>query len=248
MRNIKLGLILIAGLLVWTNHSLFADQIIAGASHDSWVDGNSTEANYGTHNPVRLRFENATWGNNYSMFKFDLTTLPENITVTSVRMGFFTALGSWPTGGANFAPVAIFKNTQDWAESTVTFSTAPVTDATATETLDHFGLSSSPVYFTGANTLVPSDTGWLYYQSVDTVALVQGWIDNPASNYGVSVMGTGAFLDTERRFQFNSSEAGFAPVRPQLVVDYTIIPEPATLSLFGVLGAAMLVVRRKFRI
>lgn len=220
MKNSRSVLILVAGLVVGMGNAVCAEEAVLGASHDSWVDGFTPEANYGAANPMRLKYQNATWGNGYSMFKFDLSALPEDIIINSARIGFFTALGSWPEGGTNFSPVAIFNNTQDWDESTVTFSTAPTADATATETSDHFGLPSNPVFFTGTNSITAG--GWLFYQNSNTLALVQGWVDGSVSNYGVSVMGTGAFVDSGRIFLFTSSEAGFAAARPQLSIAYSL--------------------------
>ena len=238
--------ILLGLLVVGAGSTVFADVMTFGTSDDSWVNGNppSAGSNYGALTEIRLRHQNDTWGNNYSLAKFDVSALPANIVVNSVRMRFFTRLVSWP-GAANFSPVAIFNNTQDWDESTVTFANAPTYGAAAVKTLDHFGLVGfDDVYFTGANTITSG--AWLEYTGAATIALVEGWADGSIANYGVSIMAT-EYVDSDRSFFLQAKENPATSVQPNIVVDYTIIPEPATLSLFGVLGAAMLVVRRKFR-
>ncbi|MEA2069463.1 MAG: DNRLRE domain-containing protein, partial [Verrucomicrobiota bacterium] len=178
MRNIRSILMLLAGCVLLMGQSLFADQLVLEASDDSWVNGSnpSKTNNYGTATRTVIRYQNATWGFNYALYKFDTSALPANIEVNSVRMRFYTGL-SWNNGTpTNFAPVAIFNNTQDWDESTVTFNTAPTYDATATDTREHFGTTENPGnYFTGTNTI--NTGGWLDYQGAGTVALVQGWAD-----------------------------------------------------------------------
>jgi len=194
---------------------------------------------------MRLRRQNDTWGNNYSLAKFDVSTLPANIVVNSVRMRFYTRLVGWP-GATNFSPVAIFNNTQDWDESTVTFANAPTYGATAVKTLDHFGLVGfDDVYFTGANTITSG--AWLEYTGAETIALVEGWANGSIANYGVSIMAT-EYVDSDRSFFLQAKENPATSVRPNIVVDYTIIPEPATMGLFGIFALALLAMRHRFGI
>ncbi len=168
---------------------------------------------------MRLKHQNSTWGSNYALARFDFSSLPQNITVSSARMRFYVGLNNWP-GATDFAPVAIFNNTQEWAESTVTFDSAPTHHAAAAETLDHFGLVGvDDIPFTGANTITAG--GWLEYTGAGMMALVQGWADGSVSNCGVSIKGTGAFLDSDRLFELQCKENGFAGVRPQLLIGYT---------------------------
>lgn len=218
MKNTKLFIGALVGFLPCVVHSLHADTVVLGASDDSWVYPWSPESNYGTLPTMRLRHQNDTWGNNYSLAKFDLTGLPSSIRVDDVRIRFYAVLASWP-GPTNFAPVAIFNNTQDWAEGTVTFDNAPTHGASAAATLDHFGLTGSEVYFTGTNSI--NSASWLEYRDAGTKALVQGWADGIIPNYGVSIRATGDFVSDERSFYLQTKENPTASVRPMLIVDYT---------------------------
>ncbi|MCF7863607.1 MAG: DNRLRE domain-containing protein [Kiritimatiellales bacterium] len=221
MKHAKAISIWMAGLLVWGGQFLFADTISLGTTDDSWVNGNSPAGigvNYGTLSSMRVRRDNDTWGNNYSMAKFDLSALPGNIRINNVRLRFYTGLTTWPAVPTNFSPVAIFNNTQDWNESTVVFSNAPAYTATPVATLDHFGLPGSEIYFTGTNTI--SAGAWLEYSDAATKALVQGWVVGSVPNYGVSIKAT-EFVDSGRLFSLQTKENAASGVRPMLVVTYT---------------------------
>ena len=71
---------------------------------------------------------------------------------------------------------------------------------------------------------------WLATQQAD----VQGWINNPAANFGWIVQGNEVTLQSVKRF--DSREAG-AATRPQLTVVYTPAPSnPADLNNDGVVN------------
>lgn len=73
-------------------------------------------------------------------------------------------------------------------------------------------------------------------------AMIQSWIDNPASNAGVLVrISAGA---GQSRFYSAESTASGSTWRPTLDISYNLVPEPATIGLV-VIGAAALVVRRR---
>jgi hypothetical protein len=61
------------------------------------------------------------------------------------------------------------------------------------------------------------------------VADVQGWLNNPATNFGWMVRGDEADVASFR--SFHSREATNAALRPTLTVTFTPVPEPSTLIL-----------------
>ena len=163
----------------------------------------------------------------------DLSELPPGIRVDNARIRFYTGLGSWP-GPTNFASAAIFNNTQDWVESTVTYANAPTYDGVAIETLDHFGLVGiDEIYFTGTNT-ISGTGGWLEFQSADSVALVQGWADGTIPNYGVGIMAAGGFVDDARSFYLQTKENPSTSVQPMIVVNYTVVGYAEWVAGWGV--------------
>jgi beta-glucosidase len=214
---------LIVGLLLgcWIGAAVYADTVAAGATDDSMVIGNKPSENFGGYNTMYLRHENASWGNNYPLVKFDLSSVPSDAVVRSVRLRLFVSLAgeAWPAG---FCPVTLFQNTEDWNESSVTFGNAPAYRAEGVETLNHFGMEALPIFFTGTNTI--RSGGWLEFAGVDTAALVQRWISGAAENYGVSIQGAGGYLPDGRLFKLSASDSPAEATRPQLIIEYESSP------------------------
>ena len=80
-----------------------------------------------------------------------------------------------------------------------------------------------------------------YYQWSSTpelVADVQGWLNDPASNFGWALLGGESRDGSARRF--NSREAAEI-FRPALLVEFTAVPEPSAMFLlaFASLVAAL---------
>jgi hypothetical protein len=165
-----------------------------------------------------LRHQNDTWGHSYGLVKFDLSSVPSNAVISSVRMLFYVDLVTWPAEPANFAPVAVFANDEDWTAGSVTFSSAPGHSVTATQTLTHFANNTR---FTGTDTLSASAQGWLEYSGSDITDLVQSWVNGAKGNYGVSIICTGDYLSDGRLFNLKTSEHPTDAVRPKLIITYT---------------------------
>ena len=86
------------------------------------------------------------------------------------------------------------------------------------------------------------------WSSPQMVADVQGWLDNPAANFGWELLGDESAGKTVKRF--NSIESTTAPdVPPALTITY-VLPEPSSLALVGLAALALagfLLVRRRSR-
>lgn len=196
------------GLLVGLGGTVRAGERMLPASADAIAIGADPAGNYGTLSFARIRHQaSADWGNYHPLVKFDLSALPGNAKIISVRMRFYVGLSDdggagWPSAD-DFPVVAIFNNTSAWDESTVTYNTRPSHDSSAVETRDHFGsIGVDEVYFTAPNTI--SSGGWLEYTGTGTKNLVQGWADGTITNYGVTIKGTGAYTDSSRYFDLQT--------------------------------------------
>jgi lysophospholipase L1-like esterase len=192
------------------------------------LGGSNADVNYGGNPSMYLRHQNATWGNNFSVVKFDLSSIPDNAVVTAAQMRFYTAMATWPETPTNFAPVALFKNTEDWDEASVTFNTAPALDSAALMTVEHFFNGEC---FTGSSTIDSSTLEWLQFSGDPLVNLVQDWVDGTQSNFGVTLAATGQYLSDGRIFSFKTKDHPTAAVRPYLVIDYTLGEAAASSGL-----------------
>lgn len=74
------------------------------------------------------------------------------------------------------------------------------------------------------------------------VSDVQSWLDNPATNYGWLLQADEIGVTAKR---FDTHENTVGDNRPLLVVDYTVVPEPATLLVASLAMLFCLLPRRR---
>lgn len=95
-------------------------------------------------------------------------------------------------------------------------------------------------------TALNGTNSWL--STAALVSNVQGWLDNPGSNFGWLLKNTDeATANTGRTFY--SSDAATTSFHPQLEVTYDVVPEPTT-GMIAAFGAAVTVIasnRRRLR-
>jgi hypothetical protein len=119
--------------------------------------------------------------------------------------------------------ISVYRMTTAWSETStwnsltngVTITTDTVASADDTHTVE----SLAPTTF-------------------DVLASLQAW-SSGASNFGWAILS-----DSTDGIQFDSSEGATVSLRPLLTVDYTPVPEPGSLVLAGLAGAAALCLRR----
>jgi hypothetical protein len=97
-----------------------------------------------------------------------------------------------------------------------------------------------------ASLAVGGDGRYTWGSSAQMVADVQGWFNNPGTNFGWLLLGNEASAGTAKRF--DTRENPTAANRPMLEITYTPIPEPGSilLGLFG-MGCLSLVGYRRRR-
>ncbi len=162
-----------------------------------------------------------------ALMKFDLSSIPAGATITSASLRLNM---SKTTSGTQ---VVILKRlTADWGEGTSNADAnegqgAPSTTGDATWLHRFFNTSawSSP----GANSDVAAPTSasvnvnsvgvYTWGSTAQMVADVQGWLNDPSTNFGWAIAGNEEASGTSKRF--DSRENPVAGNRPQLTVQYT---------------------------
>lgn len=105
---------------------------------------------------------------------------------------------------------------------------------------DFVGTASASEVVNG--TTIPSPYSW--GSTAAMVADVQGWLDDPSTNFGWILKNEDEADATDFR-AFLSREA--ADHNPQLVVTFTPVPEPSTIILSLTALSTLLVARRQCR-
>ena len=145
------------------------------------------------------------------LIQWDLSSLPEDITITNARMDLFY-LSMY---GAVSGEFVYFRILEDWEETGVTYATQPdYTDEGVIVT----------EFPTG---------GW---HSVDVTEFVQGWYDGTFDNFGI--YGHTQNSSGTCCVEFSSAD-GSALYRPKLTVEYTPLtvenPETSQPVTFGLI-------------
>jgi len=180
-----------------------------------------------------------------SVVAFDLSAIPDAARVDSVEL-LLEAI----TPMFRSSTVQVHRLTRDWGEGS---SSAPsgegggaastAGDATwihtfyAGSTWTSPGGDFDPAF---SDSLAVSGNGSLGFDGAQLTGDVQGWLDDPSSNFGWLFK-----LDVESALalRFGSFQGSSGP---RLHVEYTLVPEPATALLLG-LGLSALCASRRQR-
>ncbi|RYZ43721.1 MAG: DNRLRE domain-containing protein [Myxococcaceae bacterium] len=155
-----------------------------------------------------------------ALLRFDLSAIPTNATVQSVRLT--VNVRNSTTGEGYFVHAA----GRAWTESQATWNQA--TSTTAWATAGASGASDRGA--TSFATLIPGTTG-SYGVDLNAAGLaaVQGWVQSAASNHGF-VLDANTNMDG---LELDASEAAIAANRPKLTVTYALPDEPANPGIPG---------------
>jgi hypothetical protein len=235
----------------------------ANASRDTTIFQNNPDNSLGGGVTIYAGRNNSGFSRR-ALIAFDLSGIPEGSTVNRVDLELVLAQVS---GGETSATrtISLHKLLGDWSEGTSGWGLGPggtgqgyganSGEHPATWTyrfLNTDEWTSAGGDFAGAasaSTSVGSglNSAYTWLSTSALVADVQGWVNDPISNFGWLLLGDESASGTFRAFW--SREAyltgtGYEAYEPRLVVDYTAVPEPASLVLFAGGIVALLVVRR----
>jgi len=174
-----------------------------------------------------------------AVMAFDLSAIPTNAVVTRVALTLTLLKGN---GGDT--PVELHRLTQNWGEGTSNGGPqgAPSTPGSATwihtsfsgATWTNAGGDFDPA--TSATQMVGTTFSTPVWDSTASGNLrvvndAQGWVSNPASNFGWIL--TGDEVNTSTAKEFGSRELSFG--QPTLTVTYSV-PEPGTIAVVGMIA------------
>jgi hypothetical protein len=171
-----------------------------------------------------------------ALLTFDLSAIPADATITSVTLQLYA------TGNQSAAQtVTLTRLTVDWGEGTSNAGAsgggggAAATLGDATWQYSFYSTtqwtSAGGDFAAGASasTSVAGANAVYLWNSPGMLADVQTWLADPSTNFGWIVRGNEGTSSTAKAFA--SRETANSAQRPQLMITYTAVPEPAPLAL-----------------
>jgi hypothetical protein len=181
------------------------------------------------------------------LFRFDLSSVPAGSTINSVSLSL--SVTRTPSGGAN-SLFDVHRVLESWGEGNNGGSGAGTT-ADANETSWNNRFSPSTAWTTPGGTFssivsasrsIAGDGRYTFTSTAGLVSDVQSWVNNPSGNFGWELISESENTPTSIR-RFGSRTGGAAA--PSLLINYTPVPEPSTLTLVALGGLGVWLVRRR---
>lgn len=243
--------------------SVYAAAVALAADRDTTIFQNNVN-NAGGGGPAIFSGTNGTSSPRRALISFDLSSIPAGSIITNVQLTL--TLGLVSGGGSGTATIGLFGVAQNWGEGTANSGVTGIAgsgqgavagtgDATWNAAMfpgaawasaggDHAATASASL-FLGTNTI---NTAFTWLSTPQLVADAQGWLNNPATNFGWQLINANE-TSGNSLYGFYSSEwrtfaGGNASQEPVLQVTYTV-PEPGTCALIAGMAAASLARRRR---
>lgn len=228
-----------AALLLFMAASAPADVVTVGSSQDTTIFGNNVNNSAGG----TVVMFSGTDGNasiKRALVEFNIVTnVPAGSTITEVQLTLFLGqVAGMVTNGT--AMIGLHRLTDSWGEGTNGAGTPIAGDGQGFAAKEgdatwanRFYSSTSPVPWASAGgdfistasaqTIVgaTTNTGYTWLSTTALVADVQGWLDNPSSNYGWLLQNNDE-VDTRTFRAFFTREEANSALQPQLQI--TFIP------------------------
>lgn len=176
------------------------------ASADTWLDELNPKTNYGTISDLHVSKTSLT------LLYFDLGTIASTSLVQSAKLQLATRDQSTCK---TTKQLAIYEVLVPWEEGDGVEGGATWTQRTNVDVWPTPGAKGASVSALDVGTFVPAEQNTLY--QIDLTSLVQGWIQNPATNAGLAITADPSITDGAC---FDSREAVDANHRPRLLLHF----------------------------
>ncbi len=164
---------------------------------DTWVGADSPTVNHGSEN--YLYFAGSCTGSEWRLYiEFDVSIIAPGSTVDTAQLELYMFSQNGFVNGFNYGAYCV---NEEWNESGLIWNSQPACDSAAT------------TVFSGNDWQGAYDQ-WHAIEGLES--LVQGWIDDPATNHGLVLKPTGGFYGS---IYVWSSDYSSASLRPRLVVN-----------------------------
>jgi uncharacterized repeat protein (TIGR02543 family) len=207
------------------------------ASEDTYLSANDVTFNNGGYTELHVDGNTGT-DRRGTLLKWNLNTIPSNVIVSSASLSLYVTDASplvfnlygmrrsWVEGTSSRAASSTSANwnTYDGSNSWGAVGAASTTADRYDKNL--WGADASSFTATGSKTVNLNNDG---------IAMIQGWIDGSAANYGLTIQNYSG--STANALFFSSSEATTAANRPILNVTYCIPSTTPVISTSGSLSA-----------
>ncbi len=207
---VSVTLILLAALLA---SRAFSATVTLTAVADTELSAQSPDGNTGTSPTMVSGTQGPNVGSpvNRAVMRFDLSSIPANVTITSVTLG--VTVVRIPAGPAD-SNFRLHRSLTDWTESGATWLYTGIENWGEPGGLpdsNFVSTASASVFVTGAG-------GYTFASTTGLVADVQQWVGTPTANFGWFLVSEREDLSKTAR-HFGTHEGAGAPV---LTVGYTV--------------------------
>lgn len=224
---------------------------LAAVADTSLFEGNPSGDLGGT---TLLAGTNQTSSRGRALFRFDTAAIPAGAVISEARVLLYVTRRPDPDqhGGPVDSDFSLYRLLVSWGEGSGGNPTgSSALPGAATWNDRHFGSTAwaSPGGLLGtdfadnpsATTFVGDVGPYVWGSSAELVADVRSWVASPAANFGyILISQSENSLGSGRRFGATEQPGGLIPPA-QLVVTYSIVPEPslACLAILGFAGAVL---------